>query len=61
MSECHAPIEVQKEQFRRVVVNQLTYSELCLCVNRLRAYNAINESTAEKYKRWYRRMKRGEM
>lgn len=56
-----APIETQQEQFRKSVVNKITYERLCLCVNRLCIAKFITLSQANKYKSWYRRMKRGDM
>jgi hypothetical protein len=58
----YASVEIRKEQFRRVFIEgNISYEELCLCMDRLYRASFITKSCANRYKSWYRRMERGEM
>lgn len=61
MEPYYASKEVQIEQLRRNIEKGLSYYKLSLCVKRLVEGRFLSRSQANKYKRWHRRITRGEL
>lgn len=57
----YASKEVQIEQLRRNIEKGLSYYQLSLCVDRLVEGGCLTRSQANKYKRWHRKITRGEL